>query len=76
MDNLTQRQSEILDWIKACVARNGYGPSVREIGKHFGITSPNGVQSNLRALARKGAIKRHFVNGRAVLRAFQFPGGE
>jgi len=74
MSDLTQRQAEIVAWLKAYVARNGYGPSAREIGKQFGITSPNGVMGHLRALEKKGAIVRDVgPGGRAIHRAFRFP---
>lgn len=54
---LTQRQAEILHFIRAEIRRQGYAPSLREIGARFGINSTNGVTDHLVALERKGAIK-------------------
>lgn len=47
------------------VAR-GYGPTVREIGIHMGIRSPNGVMCHLRALEKKGMIRRSANKSRAI----------
>lgn len=53
---LTARQAEVLDFIKA---NSGlYGPAVREIAAAFGIKSPNGVACHLKALERKGYLRR------------------
>lgn len=53
---LTERQSEILLHLVAYSDMHGYPPTIREIGNHFGISSPNGVVSHLKALRDKGAI--------------------
>ena len=53
---LTPRQQEIYDFIEDKILNRGYGPTVREIGKAFGIRSPNGVMCHLKALERKGLI--------------------
>lgn len=56
--NLTPRQQEILEFIRARIRDKGVPPSVREIGDKFGIRSTNGVHGFLRALEKKGAITR------------------
>lgn len=61
MRPLTNRQREILDYILNSISRNGRFPSYREIGAHFGLTSPATVAQHLEALAWKGALRR---NGR------------
>jgi len=55
---LTKRQESILGFIQEYVANEGYPPSIREIGKHFGIGSLRGVTVHLDALERKGCIAR------------------
>lgn len=55
---LTARQREALEYIRRCVRKRGYGPTVREIGDQMGIHSPNGVVGHLTALERKGFIQR------------------
>lgn len=55
---LTRRQAEILDFIRARLARERSCPSVREIAAHFGIASPKGVSDHLSALERKGYLRR------------------
>lgn len=60
---LTERQRQIYDFIREKIENRGYGPTVREIGNGFDIRSPNGVMCHLKALQKKGLIKR--VNGQA-----------
>ena len=55
---LTERQREIYDFIREMIETAGYGPTVRDIGLHFGIMSPNGVMCHLKALEKKGLIVR------------------
>ncbi|HID77167.1 MAG TPA: transcriptional repressor LexA, partial [Planctomycetaceae bacterium] len=43
-----------------------YGPTVREIGRQFGIQSPNGVVCHLKALEKKGLIRREPHMSRAI----------
>ncbi|MBL8849453.1 MAG: transcriptional repressor LexA [Planctomycetaceae bacterium] len=63
---LTERQKEIYDFIKDRILNRGYGPTVREIGKAFGIRSPNGVMCHLKALEKKGLIDREEHMSRAI----------
>jgi len=52
--------------IRELIVGRGYGPTVREIGEHFEIKSPNGVMCHLRALERKGLITRSPNKSRAI----------
>ncbi|MBI3462679.1 MAG: transcriptional repressor LexA [Planctomycetes bacterium] len=63
---LTSRQREVHDFIRSKIFSRGYGPTVREIGKNFGIRSPNGVMCHLRALEKKGLITREPNMSRAI----------
>lgn len=58
MEKLTNRQKEVLDYIKSYVANHGYPPAVREIGKALGLNSPATIQSHITALESKGYIKK------------------
>ena len=58
LDALTPRQREIYNFIRGKIQGRGYGPTVREIGLHFEIKSPNGVMCHLKALQKKGLIHR------------------
>lgn len=64
--SLTERQQDVYDMIRGLIIDRGYGPTVREIGEHFGIKSPNGVMCHLRALERKGLIRRSPNKSRAI----------
>ena len=63
---LTQRQRRILEVIREAVARQGYPPSVREIGQAVGLTSTSSVAHQLATLERKGYIRRDPNRPRAV----------
>ena len=63
---LTARQREIYDFLRERIVARGYAPTVREIGLHFGITSPYGVTCHLKALEKKGLITREASMSRAI----------
>jgi repressor LexA len=76
MEALTQRQEELLQYIKDHILTNGYPPSIREMCDHMGIRSTNGVNDHLKALVRKGYISRAGqLKSRAVvpLKLHSFP---
>ena len=58
MEKLTNRQNEVLDYIKNYIANHGYPPAVREIGKALGLNSPATIQSHITALESKGYVKK------------------
>jgi repressor LexA len=63
---LTERQREIYDFIQEKIEDRGYGPTVREIGLNFDIKSPNGVMCHLKALEKKGLIRKEPGAARAI----------
>ncbi len=65
-DSLTPRQRRVLEVIREWVQRVGYPPSVREIGEAVGLTSTSSVAHQLRALERKGYLRRDPNRPRAV----------
>jgi repressor LexA len=64
--SLTDRQRDIYEFIRDKIESRGYGPTVREIGQHFDIKSPNGVMCHLNALVKKGLILRAEKSARAI----------
>src|SRR3954465_924184 len=66
MVGLTQRQQMVLDFIRQSITDRGYPPTLREIGARMGIRSTNGVNDHLRALERKGYLKREDMKSRAL----------
>ena len=66
MQTLTERQKEIYEFVRDKIVSRGYGPTVRDIGAHFGIRSPNGVMCHLKALEKKGLIAREPGKSRAI----------
>jgi repressor LexA len=57
MDELTERQSEILKLIRELTEVSGYPPTRAEIAERMGFRSVNAAEQHLRALQRKGAIE-------------------
>jgi repressor LexA len=57
MDELTDRQQEVLDFIAEIIDDWGMPPTVAEIADGLGLKSTNGVRGHLQALERKGVIE-------------------
>ena len=55
---LTARQGEILAFLRAFEGEHGRLPKYREIGERFGWASPNAALHNLRAIERRGFLRR------------------
>lgn len=64
MRELTRRQREILEFIRSFSQRHGVPPTVREIGERFRVT-PRAAFDHLRALEKKGQLRRRLTTGRA-----------
>jgi repressor LexA len=75
LDPLTERQQEILDFIGREIQKNGFPPTIREIGERLGIRSTNGVNDHLKALERKGYIRREKDKSRTLRLTRPQPGG-
>jgi len=55
---LTKRQRAIYDYVVECIHAEGIPPSLTEIAEAFELASASGVADHLRALERKGYIRR------------------
>jgi repressor LexA len=64
LPTLTPRQKEIYDFLLRVIREKGYAPSIPEIGAKFKIASTNGVADHLKALEKKGYIRR--IGKRAI----------
>ena len=56
MEELTERQSEILQLIRELTEVSGFPPTRAEIAERMGFRSVNAAEQHLRALEKKGAI--------------------
>lgn len=65
-DDLTERQREILAYVKARIQTDGYAPAIREIKADLKISSTSVVAYNLKALERAGLLTRHPVISRGI----------
>lgn len=66
MEKLSQKQFEILEYMKKAVREKGYPPSVREICDAVGLKSTSTVHGHLERLERKGYIRRDPAKPRAI----------
>ena len=58
MEKLTDKQNVILQILKKLIAKNGYPPTVREIGEEAHLSSPATIHFHLKKLEEKGYIKK------------------
>src|ERR1700674_5971526 len=65
-DQLTDRQTKILEFIRHVTRVRNYPPSVREIGEAVGLSSSSTVHNHLNQLERRGLIKRDPSKSRTV----------
>ncbi|UBU11328.1 transcriptional repressor LexA [Nonomuraea gerenzanensis] len=63
---LPQRQQRILATIRDWVARYGYPPSTRELGRAVGLRSPSSVSKHLRSLEERGLLRRGTTVTRSI----------
>jgi repressor LexA len=78
MENLSQRQREIYDFIEAFKHRKGYPPTHEEIRQGLEMSTKSLVNHHLKALERKGLIERERDTPRGIrlldgLRSFKVP---
>lgn len=66
MNNLTERQQEVLAFIGGALEETGVIPSTREIQEHFGFASQTAAVNHLKALEKKGVIQRYAGKARGV----------
>ncbi|HEX6590170.1 MAG TPA: transcriptional repressor LexA [Longimicrobiales bacterium] len=63
---LTRKQKQILDYLQAYTAENGYAPSYEEIAQNFGYGSLATVHEHIENLRRKGYIRKGYNESRSV----------
>ncbi len=63
---LTERQEALYRFIYEFTCRNGFQPSLREIGEHFSFNTSAGVCPHLKALQSKGWIKTEYQRSKAI----------
>ena len=66
MEKLTGRQNHILQVLKKLIAKNGYPPTVREIGEEAHLSSPATIHFHLKKLEEKGYIKKFDNKNRTI----------
>jgi repressor LexA len=75
MDNLTPRQTQVLNLIREHLDETGYPPTRADIARALGFRSANAAEEHLKALARKGAIEMIPGTSRGIRLATEQPEG-
>ena len=65
-NKLTEKQRQILEYLKQEILQRGFPPSVREICEAVSLRSTSSVRAHLETLERKGYIKRDATKPRAI----------
>lgn len=65
-EKITEKQKEILEYIKSEILKRGFPPAVREICEAVHLKSTSSVHSHLETLERKGYIRRDPTKPRAI----------
>jgi repressor LexA len=76
MNDLTDRQRQVLEFIDAQIRERGYPPSVREIGEAVGLSSSSTVHAHLAALQDKGYLRRDPTKPRAIELVYESSSGQ
>ena len=66
MEKLTKRQMDILDTIKKMLAKNGFPPTVREVGAAVGLNSSATTHFHIKKLIEKGYLKQDATKNRTL----------
>lgn len=67
MQDLTDKQRQVLRFIEERVSETGGPPTIREIAEEIGATSTTAPRRHLEALERKGHIERRSVVARGIV---------
>jgi repressor LexA len=75
--HLTKRQKEIFDFICEYLGREGYAPSLEEIGERFGLSSVATVHKHVQNLVDKNLLRKAWNRSRSleIVREEQAPAG-
>jgi repressor LexA len=63
---VTEKQKKCLDFIKHFIEVNGYPPTIREIAKGLGVSSPATVKSMIDRLIQKGYVRKNPLKARNI----------
>ncbi len=63
---ITDKQKEILEYMKEQILEKGYPPAVREICKAVGLKSTSSVHAHLETLEKNGYIRKDPTKPRAI----------
>jgi len=67
MENLTRRQTEVLEYLKSYIEDCGYAPCVRDICAALDLKSTSTAHAHLTKLERKGFITRDPAKPRTIM---------
>lgn len=69
MTYMTEKQRDVLDYIRRTIAATGVAPTLQEIASHFGFRSTASAQKHVGLLERKGFLRREKHQKRGLVLA-------
>ena len=76
MTYMTEKQRDVLDYIRRTIAATGVAPTLQEIASHFGFRSTASAQKHVGLLERKGFLRREKHQKRGLVLARVEPSPE
>lgn len=76
MTYMTEKQRDVLDYIRRTIAATGVAPTLQEIASHFGFRSTASAQKHVGLLERKGFLRREKHQKRGLVLASVEPSPE
>src|SRR5574344_2442119 len=67
MEKLTERENDVLEYVKKYMAQKGYPPAIREIMKGLDLSSPSTIHAHLKTLMEKGYLKQEPLKKRSLV---------
>ncbi|MBK5276648.1 MAG: repressor LexA [Desulfuromonadales bacterium] len=67
MQQLTDRQQQVLNIINDFISRAGCPPTLREIAERLGVNGTLGIMKHLKALEKKGYLNRREGSSRGIV---------
>src|SRR3989344_5391265 len=66
LPTLTLKQKKVLEYVQACIQKDGVSPSHNELRKRFKLSSLSSVNHYMRTLEEKGYISRKKNTARSI----------
>jgi len=63
---ITKRQKQVLDFVASYESQKGFAPSLKEMKRHFRLSSESTIHEHIEALKEKGYLQKHKNQPRGI----------